>query len=50
MKMWEIRSHSQKDELEEAYECGYEDGYKAASEEHELGERRYSTSKRYRYR
>jgi len=49
-KMWEIREGhdyrmGRKDKsVEEAYECGYEDGYDAAMEE--LGERRSMRSYR----
>lgn len=54
-RMWEIREGydheyrmGRRDKsVEEAYECGYEDGYKAAMEE--LGERR-SSSRMGRYR
>lgn len=55
MRMWEIRenpdryyderygyrmSRRDKDE-KDAYECGYEDGYRDAMEEKRFGERRY---------
>lgn len=53
-KMWEIREGydyrmGRKDKsVEEAYECGYEDGYYAAMEE--LGERKNSYGMRDGYR
>ena len=46
MRMWEIREHDRgfrnmrdTKSVEEAYECGYEDGYDAAMEEMKYGER-----------
>lgn len=45
-RMWEIREQEspkygyRKDKSEEAYECGYEDGFKAAMREASYGERR----------
>lgn len=53
-RMWEIREGYDHDyrmgrkdkSVEEAYECGYEDGYSAAMEE--LGERRGVSSYRMR--
>lgn len=46
--MWEIREKEsryghrmgRKDEIEEAYECGFEDGYERALEEAKFGSRR----------
>lgn len=49
-RMWEIRESDpgkygyrighRRSEVEEAYECGFEDGYKKAQEEVKYGERR----------
>ena len=55
MRMWEIRESDKYDHsyrnmrdktVEEAYECGYEDGYKEAMEDIERGERSYRSSSR----
>jgi len=54
MRMWEIRErdrgfrnmrHDEKS-VEEAYECGYEDGYEYAMKEMEDGEKSYRMSSR----
>lgn len=61
MRMWEIREsrdypHYRKssmrgyrDDSEEAYDCGFEDGYKAATREakHKYGERHESYPREY---
>lgn len=48
-KMWEIREskpsrygykHDDRSEVEEAYECGFEDGYREAMKELTYGEKR----------
>jgi flagellar biosynthesis/type III secretory pathway protein FliH len=53
--MWEIREKDsryghrmgRKDEVDEAYECGFDDGYEKALEEMKLGHRRGMRSSSY---
>lgn len=39
MRMWEIREGSSRDKYQEAYEAGFEDGYRKALEEDDSGRR-----------